>query len=158
MVAVSSVQSQWSEMTSGSSTPRWRARARTCIQPEAKATSGSAKRRTQVAAKAEGGPSTTVPAKSRRGAAGDGGVGELAEGDAAAGVIVAEPAQRAVEVDRRVVAGVAQQADHPLRLAERVDADEVGALGELRRARRAAADLVERVGVAEHRQRRRSPR
>ena len=52
-------------MTSGSSTPRWRARARTCIQPEAKATSGSAKRRTQVAAKAEGGPSTIVPAKSR---------------------------------------------------------------------------------------------
>ena len=36
-----------------------------------------------------------------------------------------------MDEDRAVVAGVAQQADEPLRLAERVDADEVGALGEL---------------------------
>ena len=45
MVAVSPSQSAWSEITSGSSTPRWRARARTRIQPDANAVTGSGKRR-----------------------------------------------------------------------------------------------------------------
>ena len=43
-------------------------------------------------------------------AAGEGGVGEVAEGDAAGGVVVAEAAERAVEVDRGVVAGGAEEA------------------------------------------------
>ena len=64
----------------------------------------------------------------------EGGVGEVAEGDAAGGVVVAEAAEGAVEEDRAVVAGGAEERDQALGLAEGVGADEVGALGELRRA------------------------
>jgi hypothetical protein len=52
--SVSSSQSAWSEMTRGSSTPFCRARARTCIQPEAKAVTGSGKRRLQRSCRADG--------------------------------------------------------------------------------------------------------
>ena len=48
-------------MTSGSSTPRWRARARTRIQPEAKAVTGSVSRRVQRSCSADGGQSTISP-------------------------------------------------------------------------------------------------
>ncbi len=61
MVDSNSGQSQWSEMTSGSSTPPCLARWRTIIQPEAKAISGSLKRRAQRSWKAEGGPTMTAP-------------------------------------------------------------------------------------------------
>ena len=58
MVAVSSSQSAWSEITSGSSTPRCLARCSTRIQPEATATTGSGRRRVQRSLIAEGGAST----------------------------------------------------------------------------------------------------
>ncbi len=64
MVAQSSSQSAWSEITSGNSTPRWRARARTRIQPEAKAVTGSANLRAQRSLSAEGGQITISPANS----------------------------------------------------------------------------------------------
>ena len=46
----------------GSSTPRWRARARICIQPEAKATTGSGKRCAHGVEVAEGGQMMILPA------------------------------------------------------------------------------------------------
>jgi hypothetical protein len=66
MVSVSSRQSAWSEITSGNSTPCCRARARTRIQPEANAVSGSGSRRDQRSAMAEGGASTISPFISSR--------------------------------------------------------------------------------------------
>ena len=48
-------------MTSGSSTPRWRPRARTRIQPEAKAVTGSVRRRVQRSCRADGGAMTISP-------------------------------------------------------------------------------------------------
>ena len=44
--------------------PRCRARARTRIQPEANAVTGSGKRRVQMSAVADGGASVMVPARS----------------------------------------------------------------------------------------------
>ncbi len=67
-------------------------------------------------------------------------------------VVVAELAERAVEVDRRVVAAVAQEADQALGLAEGIGADEVGAVGEAGERGAEAGDLAGRVGVVEHRQ------
>ena len=60
-VAFSSSQSLWSLMTSGSSTPLLRARWRTCIQPEALQTTGSAMRRAQGPVMAPGGAITMAP-------------------------------------------------------------------------------------------------
>src|SRR5258706_15023348 len=54
-VAVSSSQSAWSEMISGSSTARWRARGRTRIQPGAEAGNGAGGRRGQRAGRGGGG-------------------------------------------------------------------------------------------------------
>ena len=54
-------QSEWSEMQSGSSTPFWRARARTRIQPEAKEVTGSGNLRAQTSWIEEGGQSTMAP-------------------------------------------------------------------------------------------------
>ena len=60
--------------------------------------------------------------------------------------------ERAVQPDRPVVAGGAQQRDQPLGLAEAVGADEMRALGKRRERGEQPADLA-RVGlVAEHRQ------
>ncbi len=59
---------------------------------------------------------------------------------------------RAVQVDRAVPAGLAQQRDHPLALAERVGADDVRALREQRHAVQQLLDLVRGGRVAEHRQ------
>ena len=64
MVAVSPSQSAWSEITSGNSTPRCRARARTRIQPDAKAVTGSGNRRVQISEVADGGANVMVPARS----------------------------------------------------------------------------------------------
>jgi hypothetical protein len=66
-------------------------------------------------------------------------------------VEVAELRQRAVDVDRLVVARLAQQPDHALRLAERIGADHVGALGELRTEASSARPRPRRR-VAEDRQ------
>ena len=136
-------------MTSGSSTPRWRARARTRIQPEAKAVTGSVRRRVQRSCSADGGQSTISP-------------GSLVEASLTSAswprstpssrVELAHARERAVQPDRLVVAGGAQQRDQPLRLAEAVGADEMGALREGGERGEQAADLA-RVGlVAEHRQ------
>ena len=57
-------QSAWSEITIGSSTPRWRARARTRIQPDANAETGSGNRRVQRSCSEEGGQSAMTPARS----------------------------------------------------------------------------------------------
>src|SRR5918996_1096582 len=84
MVLVNPSQSAWSEITSGNSTPRCRARARTRIQPEAK----------------------------------------LAQVDPAADVVAGDRLQRAMQINRLVVARLANERDHPLRLAERIRADE----------------------------------
>ena len=53
-------------MISGSSTARWRARALTRIQPDANAVTGSAKRRDQRSAMAEGGAMTISPGRAFR--------------------------------------------------------------------------------------------
>ena len=50
-----------SEITSGNSTMRWRARWRTRIQPEAIAVTGSGRRRLQRSLSAEGGAMITLP-------------------------------------------------------------------------------------------------
>ena len=72
------------------------------------------------------------------GLVGDGGGEKRAEGDAEAFIGGAEGGHGAVEVDGRVPAGLAQEGDHALRLAEGVGADDVGAVGE-------EGDAVERV-------------
>ncbi len=58
-----------------------------------------------------------------------GGRAELAERHAELGVELAQPLQRAVDVDRIVMAAAAQLHDQPLRLAERIGADQDAALG-----------------------------
>ena len=63
-----------------------------------------------------------------------------------------QPIERAVDVDRLLPARLAQQADDPLGLAERIGADQVGALGELLDRAQQPGDLVACVGVPEHRQ------
>ncbi len=118
-------------MISGSSTPPCLARWRMRIQPDAKQEIGSGKRRAQRSAKAAGGPTTIAPAKSL-----------FEPPSTVAGcrsprsmpwlsIIVAEFRQRAVDEDWLCVAGVADQPDHPLRLAERVGSDEMRAFGKL---------------------------
>jgi hypothetical protein len=58
-----------------------------------------------------------------------------------------------VDVDRLVVAGLAQQAHDPLRLAERIGADKMGALGKLPHRFEQLGDLARWVRMmAEHRQ------
>ena len=60
---------------------------------------------------------------------GAGGGAQLAERHAELGVEVAQPLERAVDVDRIVMAAAAQLGDQPLRLAERIGADQDAALG-----------------------------
>ncbi len=57
-----------------------------------------------------------------------------------------------MQVDRRVVAGVADERDHPLRLAQRVAAHDMRPVWKGSRRAQQPADLVARVGVLEHRQ------
>jgi hypothetical protein len=118
-------------MTSGSSTPRCRARCRTLIHPEAKQATGSAKRRAQRSANADGGPTTMVPAKSCLRPFLQGGRLQHAEVDPLPRVKIAQPLQRAMDVDRLLVTRLAQERDHPLRFAQRIGADQVGAVGKL---------------------------
>ena len=70
----------------------------------------------------------------------------------ALGVVARDLLHRAMQVDRRVVAGLAQQRDHALRLAERIGADEMRALGKQRDRAQQLGDLAVRIAVAEHRQ------
>ena len=59
---------------------------------------------------------------------------------------------RAVQIDRLVVARLANERDHALRLAERIGADEMRALGKQRDRMQELGDLAVGIAVAEHRQ------
>ena len=78
--------------------------------------------------------------------------GEGAERDARALVDGAEPGQRAMDVDGRVPARLAQQPDDALALAQRVDADEMGTLRTAAHRGEQPRDLAAVVGVDEDRQ------
>ena len=82
-----------------------------------------------------------------------GGRRQRAEIDAELFVERVQPLERAVDEDRPLPAGLAQQADQPLGLAQRVGADEMGALGKLANgAQQLARSPRCRVGMAEDRQ------
>ena len=85
-------------------------------------------------------------------ALGGGDLRGLAERDALAPVELGQPLHGAVQVDRAVEALLAQQRHHPLGLAERVGADDVGALREEGDGVEELAHLAAGIGVAEHRQ------
>src|SRR5262249_27453982 len=68
-------------------------------------------------------------------------------------VVAGERLERAVQVDRRIVSGKAQEGDHALRLAERVDTDEVRAVGKEGEGAQHFADLERTLAVAKYRQR-----
>ena len=78
---------------------------------------------------------------------------QLAQAYAQLLVQVAQPLQRAVQVDRRLVAALAQLGDHPLRLAQRIGADDHAPLRIGVQTRDQLVDLVARVGVPEDGQR-----
>ncbi|MNL71361.1 hypothetical protein D3C87_1965010 [compost metagenome] len=59
-----------------------------------------------------------------------------------------ETFKRPMHIDGFIIARLAQQADHPLRLAERIGADQMGALGELLDRTQKAADLLRVGGMA----------
>ena len=67
---------------------------------------------------------------------------QLAEHDAAALVVARERFHRAMQIDRPLVSGRADQRDHALRLAERIGADEMRALGKQRDRMQELVDLV----------------
>ena len=76
---------------------------------------------------------------------------QITEINALFGVIAAQLFLRAMKKDRRFVTRLAQQLDHPLRLAKRVGPDHVASV-RLRRDRgEKAVDLGLRVGMLEHR-------
>ena len=77
---------------------------------------------------------------------------QIAQRDPAALVVARDRFHRAVQVDRRVVAGEAKQRDHALRLAQRIGADQMGALRKQRHRGQQFLHLVRRIAVAEHRQ------
>ena len=77
---------------------------------------------------------------------------QLAERDAAALVVVRDALERAVQIDRLVVAGLADERDDALRLAERIGADEMRPLGKQRDRMQQLGDLAVGIAVAEHRQ------
>ncbi|GJE41460.1 hypothetical protein AEGHOMDF_0626 [Methylobacterium soli] len=76
----------------------------------------------------------------------------LAEPDALALVELGQLLHGAVQVDRPVVAGLPQQRHDALRLAERVGADDVGALGKQGHGGQELGDLLAGIGHPEHRQ------
>ena len=63
-----------------------------------------------------------------------------------------QPFQRPVDEDGLLPSSLAQQFDHPLRLAQGVGPDDVAALGELLDRGQKAPDLTRVVRMAEHRQ------
>ena len=150
IVWVSSSQSAWSEMTSGSSTLRCRARWRIRIQPDAIAVTGSGSRRDQRSLSAPGGQMMILPCELVLGRAGR--RPQLAERHAQLLVEPAQPLHRAVIVDRLVMPARAQLDDHPLRLAQRIGADQHAALRLGVEPVEQPVDLAAGVGMAEHRQ------
>ena len=150
MVWRSSFQSQWSEMTSGSSTRLWRARCFTLIQPDAMASTGSARRRLQRSFRADGGAMMILPASSPLAVPVAG--AQLAQRHAALFVEVAQAHHGAMQVDRVVIAAFADEGDHALGLAERVAADDVRAIGLLGERTQQPRRLGLGIGMLEDRQ------
>jgi hypothetical protein len=111
---------------------------------------GSGKRLVQISEVADGGASVMVPARSAFLDALD--RAQFAERDAAALVIARDLFHRAVQIDRRVVAGFAKQRDHALRLAERIGADQMRPLRKQRDRGQELPDLVAGGTVTKHRQ------
>ena len=112
---------------------------------------GSGKRRDHRSWIAEGGQSTIAPASFA--ALGGHDLRRLAEGDALALVELGQALHGAVQVDRLVVAGLPQERHDPLRLAERIGADDMGALRETGATEsRSLRTSVARVRMAEDRQ------
>ena len=109
--------------------PCWRARARTRIHPEANAVTGSGSRRDQRSAIALGGASTISPFISSRFAP----VAGLSAPSLTPNDLVQRAAagERAMQIDRPLVARLAQKRDQPLAFAEPIDADDMRPLGEL---------------------------
>src|SRR3546814_50779 len=77
---------------------------------------------------------------------------QFAEVDAVIGIERAHPFERAMDIDRGLPARGAQFGDHPLRLAERIGADEDAAVGLGAHRGEQLGDLVPRGRMAEHRQ------
>ncbi len=77
---------------------------------------------------------------------------QIAEINPLAGIIGAQFFLRAMKEDRRVMAGFADQPDHPLRLAKRIGADDMAALRLCLDRGQEPGDFRPRVGVLEHRQ------
>ena len=137
-------------MTSGKVTPRWRARARTRIQPEANAATGSGKRRDHRSLIALGGQMMMcrrdrpcwrrAPARCRPRS-----MPRLC-------VVARDRFHRAVDIDRSIVSGRAQHRHHALRLAERIGADQVRAFGKQLDRAQQLGNFAFGVVVAEHRQ------
>jgi len=65
---------------------------------------------------------------------------------------VAQPLQRAVDIDRIVEPHVAQFGNHPLRLAQRIGTEQHAAFGLGAQPRKQLVDFVMRLGMAKHRQ------
>ncbi len=85
-------------------------------------------------------------------------LGAIAQGDAAqiakldplGRIIGGEPLHRAMQIDRPLIARGPQQRDDPLRLAERIGADEMRAIWKQPLRGEKLADLVARPRMAEH--------
>ncbi len=92
------------------------------------------------------------------GLGGGGGGQQFAELHALLLIDLAHPAQRAVQENRSLPAGLAQQRDHPLAFAERIAADDMGPVGEQFPAGEQPGDFLVGRRMVEHRQARTSPR
>ena len=77
---------------------------------------------------------------------------QIAQIDPLAGIIGAQFFLRPVQEDRRVMAGLADQPDHPLRLAKRIGANDMAALRLRLYRSQKTRNLLFRVGVLEDRQ------
>ena len=78
---------------------------------------------------------------------------QLAETHAERFVQRAAFGQRAVQIDRPLIARLAQQRDQALAFAEPIDADDMGAVGKLRARLEQLRHFLARIAVLEHRQR-----
>jgi hypothetical protein len=71
---------------------------------------------------------------------------QLAEPNAAGLIIVRDAFQRPMQIDRLTIAGLAKERDHALSLAERIDADEMRAVGKQSNRIQQFCDLT--IGIA----------
>src|ERR1700738_4021342 len=118
-------------MTSANCTRCWRARARTRIQPRGRAERNGANERRIFGVAHQLQP---------------------AERDAAALIVAGDLLQRPMQIDRLVVACLTHERDEALRLAERISADEMRALGKERDGTQKLGDLRIGIAMTEYRQ------